>query len=57
MRLASTVRLCELRVARSCGLKAIGTQSAVSVARNCTNRHAAFCFWLVLAMPTMVPVM
>ena len=33
------------------------TTALVSVVRNCTNRHAAFCFWLVLAMPTMVPVM
>jgi hypothetical protein len=33
------------------------TTASVSVVRYFTNSHAAFCFWLVLAMPTMVPVM
>ena len=33
------------------------TTASVSVVRYCTNSHAAFCFSLVLAMPTMVPVM
>ena len=33
------------------------TTASVSVVRYFTNSQAAFCFWLVLAMPTIVPVM
>ena len=33
------------------------TTASVSVVRYFTNSQAAFCFSLVLAMPTIVPVM
>ena len=33
------------------------TTASVSVVRNLTNSQAAFCFWLVLAMPMIVPEM
>ena len=32
------------------------TTASVSVVRNFTNCQAAFCFWLVFAMPMIVPV-